>query len=200
MQSRGRTSVTMQVSSTRGQSRLFWGIWHLWNEISKSGFSILFFCLTLICTLWVCYSDLTSPWMRLARPSAAADNPGGNPKPADDSRLCISVKPGPLCPLAWRWRTLMASSRWSSILSACGQQTEPTTVEFSIYLQGLFESMICHIYHIRENNTSRLTMDWIPSTKLGEGVAWPEDRVHWEPEPRKYPEGTFFGNVKSLSA
>lgn len=28
-------------------------------------------------------------------------------------------------------------------------------------------------------------MDWIPLSKLGEGVVWPEDRVHWEAEPKK---------------
>lgn len=29
------------------------------------------------------------------------------------------------------------------------------------------------------------TMDWIPLSKLGEGVVWPEDRVHWDAEPKK---------------
>lgn len=43
MQSRGRSSVSMQVSSTRGQSRVFWGIWHLSNKISNSGFFFSFF-------------------------------------------------------------------------------------------------------------------------------------------------------------
>lgn len=28
-------------------------------------------------------------------------------------------------------------------------------------------------------------MDWIPPSKLGEGVAWPEDRVHCEAETDK---------------
>lgn len=26
-------------------------------------------------------------------------------------------------------------------------------------------------------------MDWIPPSKFGEGVAWPEDRAHWDAEP-----------------
>lgn len=30
-----------------------------------------------------------------------------------------------------------------------------------------------------------LTIGWIPPSKWGEGVAWPEDRVHWDAEPEK---------------
>lgn len=42
MQSRGRSSVTMQVSSTRGQSRFLLNIWHLGNKISKSEFKFFY--------------------------------------------------------------------------------------------------------------------------------------------------------------
>lgn len=126
-----RATVTMQVSSSRGQTRVFGGIGHLENmtKIFEMRFMVtLHYVTVLLC------ADLTSPCMRLASPSAAEGNPGGSPKPADDSRLCISLMPGPLCPLAWRWRTLMASSRWSSILPAYRQQIEWMIQEFCMYL------------------------------------------------------------------
>lgn len=45
------------------------------------------------------FNDFTSPSRRLASPGAILLKPGGKPI-ADESKLCISARPGPPCPLA----------------------------------------------------------------------------------------------------
>lgn len=137
--------------------------WKTWSRFSRWVFMVILHYVTVL----LC-ADLTSPCTRLASPSAAVGNPGGSPKPADDSRLCISLMPGPLCPLAWRWRTLMASSRWSSILPAYRQQTEWMIEELHLPLRSTNIIMICCISHRRKNNIDTQTNHGLNSTlKVG---------------------------------
>lgn len=89
-------------------------------------------------SIFTLFLNLTSPCRRLANPRAALLKPGAIPKPADN-RLFISASPGPPCPLACRWRTLMASSRRSSSLLCWGSGRRITHVRLSvIYVIALF--------------------------------------------------------------
>lgn len=91
---------------------LFW--FEVINTPNNTSFIIFMFKTSSECADLQCF---TSPRRRLASPGAALLKLGGKPM-LDDSRLCISARLDPPCPLACRWRTLMASSRWSSSLLA----------------------------------------------------------------------------------
>lgn len=182
MQSRGGSSVSMQVSSTRGQSRVFWGIWHLSNKISNSGFfSPSFYHECILCEC-----------VPVISPAPACDWSG------QVQRTTLEATPSQMSADCAFPSSLV---RWHDVgghwwLHRDGLPFYPPVD--NKHKKSQYNSMFVCLYDLlcfsdqREKHTSRLTKDWIPSTKLGEGVAWPEERVHWEPGPKKYPEGTFF--------
>ena len=129
---------------------------------------------------------LTSPGRRLASPSAALLKPGGSPKP-DASRLCISASPGPPCPLAWRWRTLMASSRRSSNLLGYREwktlDTEKAEgdalLKHPVLLPVTYlNNVLLHLYN-RKKNRGTLTHHGLNSTLK---VRW-RCSLAWGPGP-----------------
>ena len=138
--------------------------------------------------LLLLFTFLTSPGRRLANPSAAVLKPGGSPKP-DVSRVCISANPGTPWALVWRWRTLMTSSRRSSIL-LCNGGWKPWTKNQMHNSRIIFisltylDNILFDLSDKKEKKEQHgLTMVWMPLSKLGEGVAWPEERAHWDAEP-----------------
>lgn len=119
--------VAVHESSTRGQTRVFRMISNLhknnYNKINILGIFVtiynIFTVNNWICIWWsaLLVISFTSPRRRLASPGAALLKPGGKPM-LEDNKLCISARLDPPCPLACRWRTVIASSRWSSSLLA----------------------------------------------------------------------------------
>lgn len=120
--------------------------------------NVIIYCLRI--DLQLLFIRFTSPRRRLASPGAALLKPGANPM-LDDNRLCISARLDPP-PLACRWRTLRASSRWSSSLLAYRKYAICNNVK----RRNVWKTVTNHLLHCTQtgHKLDKLTHHGLDST------------------------------------